>query len=416
MQMKKYKLGELMEVTRGMSLGGEFYSTKGELMRLTLGNFDYKNNCFKDDKSKNNLFFTGAVKPEFILKKDDIITPLTEQAIGLLGSTAKIPCSGKYIQSQDVALIKCNEKLNPNFAFYLISSKLVRNQLSAAAQQTKIRHTSPDKIKNCIVWIPEYSAQEKIGNFLSSIDEKIALNNRINAKLEQMAKRFYDYWFVQFDFPNSDGKPYKSSGGKMVYNAELKIEIPAGWEVGNLYEIADYINGLACQNFRPKVYEESLPVIKIREMNEGVTKDSEQVSINIPEKYKINNGDILFSWSATLEVMVWNGGKGGLNQHIFKVMPKNYFSHEYVYQQLDRYVVNFQKQAEARKTTMGHITSEHINQSRVVLPPEETVQVFTQKVKTLSKMQSNLKAENLKLASLRDRLLPLLMNGQVEVK
>ena len=440
MQMKKYKLGELMEVTRGMSLGGEFYSTKGELMRLTLGNFDYKNNCFKDDKSKDNLFFTGAVKPEFILKKDDIITPLTEQAIGLLGSTAKIPCDGKYIQSQDVALIKCNEKLNPNFAFYLIPSKLVRNQLSAAAQQTKIRHTSSDKIKDCTVWIPEYSSQEKIGNFLSSLDKKIALNNRINAKLEQMAKRLYDYWFVQFDFPrsvsgepglhelsrtddgkprsdfpNENGKPYKSSGGKMVYSAELKREIPEGWGVGNLYEIADYINGLACQNFRPKEDDESLPVIKIREMNEGITKDTEKVSIDIPEKYKINNGDILFSWSATLEVMVWNGGKGGLNQHIFKVVPKNYFSNEYVYQQLDRYIVNFQKQAEARKTTMGHITSEHINQSRVVLPPEETVQAFTQKVKALSKMQSNLKTENLRLAIMRDRLLPLLMNGQMEI-
>ena len=404
-----------MEVTRGMSLGGEFYSTKGELMRLTLGNFDYKNNCFKDDKSKDNLFFTGAVKPEFILKKDDIITPLTEQAIGLLGSTAKIPCDGKYIQSQDVALIKCKEKLNPNFAFYLIPSKLVRNQLSAAAQQTKIRHTSPGKIKDCTVWIPEYSSQEKIGNFLSSIDKKIALNSRINAKLEQMAKRLYDYWFVQFDFPNENGKPYKSSGGKVAYNAELKREIPAGWEVGNLYEIADYINGLACQNFRPKENEQSLPVIKIREMNEGITKDTEQVSINIPEKYKINNGDILFSWSATLEVMVWNSGKGGLNQHIFKVVPKNYFSNEYVYQQLDRYIVNFQKQAEARKTTMGHITSEHINQSRVVLPPKEIVQAFTQKVKALSKMQSNLKTENLRLAIMRDRLLPLLMNGQVEM-
>lgn len=164
MQMKKYRLGELMKVTRGMSLGGEFYSTQGELMRLTLGNFDYKNNCFKDDKSKDNLFFTGTVKPEFILKKGDIITPLNEQAIGLLGSTARIPCSGKYIQSQDVALIKCNENLNPDFAFYLIPSKFVRNQLSAAAQQTKIRHTSPDKIKNCTVWIPEYSAQKKIGS------------------------------------------------------------------------------------------------------------------------------------------------------------------------------------------------------------------------------------------------------------
>lgn len=243
MQMKKYKLGELMKVTRGMSLGGEFYSTQGELMRLTLGNFDYKNNCFKDDKSKDNLFFTGTVKPEFILKKGDIITPLTEQAIGLLGSTARIPCIGKYIQSQDVALIKCNENLNPDFAFYLIPSKFVRNQLSAAAQQTKIRHTSPDKIKNCTVWIPEYSAQKKIGSFLSSLDEKIALNRRINARLEQMAKRLYDYWFVQFDFPNSDGKPYKSSGRKMVYNAELKREIPEEWEVKSFSDFFELGNG-----------------------------------------------------------------------------------------------------------------------------------------------------------------------------
>ena len=96
-------------------------------------------------------------------------------------------------------------------------------------------------------------------------------------------------------------------------------------------------------------------------------------------------------------------------------MPKSYFSNEYVYQQLDRYIVNFQKQAEARKTTMGHITSEHINQSRVVLPSEEIVQAFTQNVKPLSKMQSNLKVENLRLATLRDKLLPLLMNGQLEI-
>ena len=120
-------------------------------MRLTLGNFDYHKNCFKEDKSKENLYFTGEVKEGFILNKDDIVTPLTEQAIGLLGSTAKIPCSGKYIQSQDVGLIKCNDKLNPNYAFYLIPSKLVRKQLSVAAQQTKIRHTSPDKIKGCAV-------------------------------------------------------------------------------------------------------------------------------------------------------------------------------------------------------------------------------------------------------------------------
>ena len=183
MEFTKYKLRELMEVTRGMSLCGKHYATEGDLMRLTLGNFDYHNNCFKDDKSKDNLYFTGSVKKDFILNKDDIITPLTEQAIGLLGSTAKIPFSGKYIQSQDVALIKCNEKLYPDFAFYLISSKMVRFQLSAAAQQTKIRHTSPDKIKDCTVWIPEYSVQKKIGDLLTTIDKKISINREINRNL-----------------------------------------------------------------------------------------------------------------------------------------------------------------------------------------------------------------------------------------
>ena len=102
MELKKYKLGEILDVTRGASLGGEFYAAKGEYVRLTCGNFDYQNNCFKENKAKDNLYYIGDFKPDFLLKEGDIITPLTEQAIGLLGSTAIIPESGKYIQSQDV--------------------------------------------------------------------------------------------------------------------------------------------------------------------------------------------------------------------------------------------------------------------------------------------------------------------------
>lgn len=148
MELKKYKLGEILDVTRGASLSGEFYATEGEYIRLTCGNFDYQNNCFKENKSKDNLYYTGDFRSEFLMGKGDIITPLTEQAIGLLGSTAIIPESGKYIQSQDVAKIICKEDLlDKDFAFYLISSTLVKQQLSAAAQQTKIRHTSPDKIR-----------------------------------------------------------------------------------------------------------------------------------------------------------------------------------------------------------------------------------------------------------------------------
>lgn len=123
MGLKKYRLGDLVEVKRGSSLSGEYYATDGELMRLTLGHFDYQGGGFKDNTSKNDLYFTGPVKPEFILSEGDIITPLTEQTPGLLGSTAMIPESGKYIQSQDVALITPNEsKLDRNFCYYLLPS------------------------------------------------------------------------------------------------------------------------------------------------------------------------------------------------------------------------------------------------------------------------------------------------------
>ena len=184
MELKKYKLGEILDVIRGASLSGEFYATEGEYIRLTCGNFDYQNNCFKENKSKDNLYYTGDFRSEFLMEKGDIITPLTEQAIGLLGSTAIIPESGKYIYGQDVAKIICKEDLlDKDFAFYLISSTLVKQQLSAAAQQTKIRHTSPDKIKDCTVWIPELAEQKRISKLLRSLDCKIGLNRAINQNL-----------------------------------------------------------------------------------------------------------------------------------------------------------------------------------------------------------------------------------------
>ena len=185
--MKKYKLGELLDVTRGASLSGEFYSTEGDLVRLTLGNFDYQNGGFKENTSKDDLFFTGEVKPQFVLNEGDIITPLTEQTQGLIGSTARIPKSGVYIQSQDVALVKCNEELlDPDYCYYLLPSQTVKKQLSAGAQQTKIRHTSPDKIKDVTVFIPELKDQKRIGKLLSTIDSQIDNLTAINRNLPHL--------------------------------------------------------------------------------------------------------------------------------------------------------------------------------------------------------------------------------------
>lgn len=127
---------------------------------------------------------------------------------------------------------------------------------------------------------------------------------------------------MQFDFPDENGKPYKSSGGKMVWNEKLRKYIPEGWHCGSLLDIAEYTNGLACQKFRP-IDNNYLPVIKIKEMRDGITSETERVRSDINDDVKVYDGDVLFSWSASLEIMLWAYGKGGLNQHIFKVTSKN---------------------------------------------------------------------------------------------
>lgn len=312
--------------------------------------------------------------------------------------------------------VRPHEDLDNRYLYYwfLVAGK--NNLLDRYFTTTTIKHLPGDKLKDIEIDLPDIILQKNIADVLSSLDDKIQLNSRIIAELEAMAKTIYDYWFVQFDFPNAEGKPYRSSGGSMEWNTQIKREIPKGWENGNLYDIADYINGLACQNFRPKEGEDYLPIVKIKEMHEGVNKDTEMVSINIPDKNKIETGDILFSWSATLGVMYWSGGDAGLNQHIFKIVPRSFYSKEYVYHQLTTYVINFVKMAEARKTTMGHITSDHLSQSQIILPPNSIVDKFNVLVSPMHTKILMCSREKQELEKLRDWLLPMLMNGQVTVE
>ena len=261
------------------------------------------------------------------------------------------------------------------------------------------------------------SIQNNIVAILQGLERKIAINRQINQNLEAMAKQLYDYWFVQFDFPNEEGKPYKSSGGEMVWNEKLKRNIPVGWHCGNLFEIAVFTNGLACQKFRPKDDEVPLPVIKIREMHDGISVDTEEVTSNIPESVKVYNGDVLFSWSASLEVMLWAYGLGGLNQHIFKVASANDFPKSFYYFQLLDYVDVFKKMAEARKTTMGHITQDHLQQSTIAIPDNKDIaDKFEELISPIFKQIVKLQEEISNFIKQRDELLPLLMNGQITIE
>ena len=322
-------------------------------------------------------------------------------------------CSTEYLP-----LVVNESKVDYQYCYYLLISDKITNYLCGQNTNTSGSHKriNPDNFLDINIILPELAEQKRIGKLLSDIDHKIELNRAINQNLEAMAKQLYNYWFVQFDFPNEEGKPYKSSGGKMVWNEKLKREIPFGWHCGNLFEIAVFTNGLACQKFRPKDDEASLPVIKIREMHDGISADTEKVTPNIPESVKVYNGDVLFSWSASLEVMLWAYGLGGLNQHIFKVTSANDFPKSFFYFQLLDYVDVFKKMAEARKTTMGHITQDHLQQSAIAIPDNKDIaDRFEELISPIFNQIIKLHEEILNLTKQRDKLLPLLMNGQVSV-
>lgn len=352
--------------------------------------------------------------PEIMLKVNDILIS-KDGTIGKVGIVRDLLSPTTVASGIFVLRNIIEDKLDTEYLFQYLKSTYFKSFInSVKAEGSTINHLYQRDLIRLEIDVPKIDLQRRISKVLSDLDTKIELNNRINSELEAMAKTLYDYWFVQFDFPNADGKPYKSSGGKMVYNAELKREIPEGWEVKTLLDIATYTNGLACQKFRP-TNEEFLPVIKIREMRDGFTEGTEKVKADIPEKLIVNNGDVLFSWSASLEVMIWTGGKGGLNQHIFKVTSRKY-PRSFYYFQLIWYLQHFKMIAELRKTTMGHITQDHLKQSRIVVPPIVVVKDLDKQLKPIQEKQILISRQNQHLTALRDWLLPMLMNGQVRVK
>ena len=309
-------------------------------------------------------------------------------------------------------------EVNTNLANpYYLYRYLSLLDLSNLDSGTGVPSMTFDNYYGLKIFLPNIEKQTKIAQILQTLDKKITINRQINQNLEAMAKQLYDYWFVQFDFPNEEGKPYKSSGGEMLWNDKLKRNIPVGWHCGNLFEIAVFTNGLACQKFRPKDDEVPLPVIKIREMHDGISVDTEEVTSNIPESVKVYNGDVLFSWSASLEVMLWAYGLGGLNQHIFKVTSANDFPKSFYYFQLLDYVDVFKKMAEARKTTMGHITQDHLQQSTIAIPDNKDIaDKFEELISPIFKQIVKLQEEISNLIKQRDELLPLLMNGQITIE
>ena len=414
MGLKRYKLGDLIEVTRGQSLAGEFYAEEGKYIRLTLGNFDYANGGFKPNTSKTNLYYTGPIKEQFILEEGDIITPLTEQTPGLLGSTARIPISGTYIQSQDVALVRCKDgMINPAFCYYLLPSSSVKKQLAAGAQQTKIRHTSPDKIRDVVVDIPDISEQRRIGQLLDAITHKIELNRSINQNLDALAKQLYDYWFVQFDFPNEEGRPYKSSGGKMVWNDALKRHVPSIWSFKNLKDVACFV--------KDKVETSKLNLnTYISTENMQPNRGGISIASNLPNTNYVtacNCGDIVIAnirpYFKKIFLIPTNGF--GCSSDVLCIRANDPMYSRFVYGTLSDDAFFDYVMSGAKGSKMPRGDKEQIMQYPVIVPNKELVEIFNCVVFPIHSQIHLYRKQAESLTKQRDELLPLLMNGQMSL-
>ena len=410
MKLTKHKLGKLLRITRGASLPGTGYADEGRYLRLTLANF-HEEGGFKDFKSTQGKYFIEPFDSRFLMHKGDLITPLTEQSPGLLGSVAFIPCDDLYIQSQDVGLITCNtEKLDKTFAYYLFLTHSVREQISARSQQTKIRHTSPDKIADVEVHIPDMPTQLRIAGVLGSIDEKIELNRKKIAELEALAKTIYDYWFVQFDFPDKNGKPYKSSGGKMVWNEHLKREVPEGWEVLCLPQMANYLFGNPFDSSLFNSNGEGFPIVRIRNVKNGRTNDytTEPAS----QEYIITNGDFIIGMDGYFDMNHWTGGDAYLVQRACRISAKDDLYAAWLSLSLAAPIKYLEKSLTG--ATLAHLGKAHLDKIVLSVPPRSLSNVLLC-LNGIVEQKVHLGVANLVLEKQRDFLLPLLMNGQVSV-
>lgn len=401
MEMKKYKLGDIADINKQTlskkdSMDVIEYLDTGSLTENIFGPKQVLSRKEAPSRAQRRVFdktiLYSTVRPR--LKHYGFLESPKENTIVSTGfATIDVKDEFKNV-------------IDARYLYLLLIQDKVTEYLGTIADTAVSAYPSlnPSDIQSLEFEFPDMPIQKKVASFLCNIDKRIENLRAQNRVLEQTAKTIYDYTFLQ------------CAGHQTTYNKTLNRNIPADWEIDNLYRIADFTNGLACQKYRPITEKEKLPVIKIREMHDGVTADTEFVKSDIPEKVIVNPGDLLFSWSASLEVMMWNGVKGGLNQHIFKVTPKEYFSLYYVYFQLKDYIGNFKRMAEARKTTMGHITTDHLNQSRIAIPNEETMKRFSSQITPLFKKQLVNSQQIEALTTQRNTLLPLLMNGQIEVE
>ena len=330
-----------------------------------------------------------------------------------IGQFALVPENEKFHLAPNICRIRCKEEYNPYFLYSYFRTYQFKKHLEGYVNGSSQGTLPMGNIRLLQIPKPPLNEQNNIVSTFSLLDDKITLLRGQNQTLEELAQTLFKRWFVEFEFPNENGQPYKSSGGKMV-ESELG-EIPEGWEIKPLSSIADYLNGLACQKYPVVSDEEKLPVLKIKELGNGINDNTDWATSNVDEKYIIESGDVIFSWSGTLMLKIWDGERCVLNQHLFKV-TSDAFPDWFIFQWTNFHLNHFIAVAKSKATTMGHIKRSHLDEAMCFVP---TKGIFDQCNGAFTKILESFKNNNQEIQSLtqlRDTLLPKLMSGELRVK
>jgi type I restriction enzyme S subunit len=374
------------------------------------------------------VFVSEATAARFarcLVRPGDLVFP-HRGAIGQVGLVIDQGFEQWMLSTSMMKLRPDPKRLDSRFAFYFFRSSLGRHQLLKNASQVGTPGIGQPltSLRACGLALPPLKDQHAIARVLGALDEKIEQNRRTTRALEQLARAIFRAWFVDFEpvkakaagatsFPSMPQPVFDALPTSFVDSAIGPV--PEGWEVKTIAKLATFLNGLALQKYPPRGDGHDLRVIKIAQLRKGSTEGADRANGDVPEQYVIRDRDLLFSWSGTLEAEFWFGGPGALNQHLFKVTSERYPSW-FCLLWIRQHLPWFRSIAASKATTMGHIKRGHLQETQVVVPPDEVLrEAHVVAIGPIYDLFAQLMIESRKLTLMRDMLLPKLLSGEVRV-
>lgn len=402
----------------GPRFGGELYDPNGNVATLRTTDLDSYGRISYSTMPLARIE-TERFRQHYLKAGDLVITRSGTCGIAAIFEGFHLP----VLPGAFLIRFRISSKADARFLRYYFNSNMGRERVLSLATGSVQQNLTSTALLSLKIPRPPLPEQLAIVGMLSALDDKIELNYQMNQTLEAMAWALFKSWFVDFDpvaAKAAGRKPYgmNEETASLFTNTfeDSKIgAIPKGWSLKPLDEIADYENGLALQNFRP-TSDEYLPVIKIKELRQGQSDSkSEKASSHIKASCIIDDGDIIFSWSGSLLVDIWCGGKGALNQHLFKVTSANYPKWFY-YFWTKEHLSDFQDIASGKATTMGHIQRHHLSAALSVVPRRECLEKADKIISPMIESIVNNRIQSRTLTALRDSLLPKLLSGEIRVR